>query len=296
MTSSPQSAGFRELDFATMEVPKKHQYLLGAVAPRPIAFAATMDGKGQVNLSPFSFFNCFSANPPVVIVSPSRSGRDAATKDTLEFALETRELTISVVDRRLAEQANLASSAYARGVDEFVKAGLTKLPSVKVKPPGVAESPAILECRLLEHKSLGDGKAAGQLLIAEVVHMRVRESVLDANGAIDPAKIDQVARLGGEWYTRAAPGLFQLPKPPSKGLGVDALPRAVRESAVLTGQELAMLAILETAPAVDAGFAAKVGLGAARGDALHHAAKKALAEGRVGDAWQIAHLIAATST
>jgi flavin reductase (DIM6/NTAB) family NADH-FMN oxidoreductase RutF len=291
VTSSP----FREIDFSTMEVPKKHALLLGAVAPRPIAFAATMDKQGRVNLSPFSFFNCFSANPPVVIVSPSRSGRDGLTKDTLEFALETRELTISVVSRALAEQANLASSAYARGTDEFVKAGLTKFPSVKVKPPGVAESPAILECKLLNHVSLGDGKAAGQLLIAEVVHMRVRNDVLTDAGMIDPVKIDQVARMGGEWYTRAAAGLFELPKPPSKGLGIDGLPKAVRESSVLTGQELAMLGILEAAPTADVAFASRAGMTGVRGVALHQAAKKALAESRLQDAWQIVHLIAAES-
>ncbi len=233
--------------------------LQGAIAPRPIAFVATQDAKGLVNLSPFSFFNLFSSNPPVVVFSPARRVRDNTTKHSLENVLELPECTVNIVDYALVQQTSLASTEYARGVNEFTKAGLTMVPSEVVKPPRVGESPVQLECRVLEVKPMGTEGGAGNLVICEVVRIHLRESLLDANGRIDPFKIDQVARLGGDWYSRANAGLFEVEKPlTTLGIGVDVLPAAVRNSRVLTGNDLGRLGNLQQLPTAEAVAAARM--------------------------------------
>jgi flavin reductase (DIM6/NTAB) family NADH-FMN oxidoreductase RutF len=230
-----------------------HGYLLGAVSPRPICFASTVDSDGNVNLSPYSFFNVFSANPPILIFSPARRVRDNTTKHTLENVLATKEVVINIVSYDMVQQMSLSSTEYAEGVNEFVKAGFTEAPSVKVKPPRVAEAPVQLECKVNEVVALGNEGGAGNLVICEVVQLHIDENILDADGKIDPAKIDAVARMGGNWYSRAKTGMFEVPKPLSTlGIGVDALPEAIRFSTVLTGNDLGMLANVEQLPSGNA--------------------------------------------
>ncbi len=227
-----------------------HSYLLGAIAPRPIAFASTIDKEGKVNLSPFSFFNVFGANPPILIFSPARRGRDNTVKHSYENVLEVPEVTINIVDYAMVQQMSLASTEYPKGVNEFVKAGLTEIPSEKVKPPRVANTPASFECKVLQVIPTGIEGGAGNLIICEVVLVHIAERVLDSNGKVDPFKLDAVARMGGDWYCRAnGNALFTVPKPLEKiGIGIDQLPDEIRLSKVLTGNELAMLANIEALP------------------------------------------------
>jgi flavin reductase (DIM6/NTAB) family NADH-FMN oxidoreductase RutF len=234
-------------------VPQLHSYLLGAVVPRPIAFASTVDREGNVNLSPFSFFNVFSANPPVLIFSPARRGRDNTVKNTYENVLEVPEVVINVVSYDMVQQASLASAEYPKGINEFVKAGLTQVPSVRVKPPRVGESKISMECQVNEVIRLGDGGAAGNLVICELLLMHIEDSVLDAEGKIDPFKLDAVARMGGDWYCRAnGENLFRLPQPGMKlGIGVEQLPEVIRKSPVFSQSDLAMLAGVEQLPDQD---------------------------------------------
>jgi flavin reductase (DIM6/NTAB) family NADH-FMN oxidoreductase RutF len=228
---------------------KLHGYLLGAVSPRPICFASTVDDKGNVNLSPYSFFNVFSAKPPILIFSPARRVRDNTTKHTLENVLETKEVVINIVSYNMVQQMSLSSTEYAKGVNEFVKAGFTEIASDIVKPPRVSEAPVQLECTVREVITLGNEGGAGNLVICEVVKLHLDESVLDETGVIDPLKIDTVARMGGNWYTRAKDGLFEVPKPLSTlGIGVDALPKTIKNSNILTGNNLGMLANVEVLP------------------------------------------------
>jgi len=223
--------------------------LQGAIAPRPIAFASTIDSQGLVNLSPFSFFNLFSSNPPVVIFSPARRVRDNTTKHSLQNVFEVPECTINIVSYEMVQQTSLASTEYEKGVNEFVKAGFKMLPSELVKPPRVAESPVQLECKVLEVKALGENGGAGNLVICEVVRIHLANRILDENGRIDPFKIDQVARLGGDWYSRARNGLFEVEKPiTTKGIGIDAVPEQIRYSVVLSGNDLGRLGNLEKLP------------------------------------------------
>ena len=227
------------------------QHLLqGCIGPRPIAFASTVDDSGNVNLAPFSYFNVFSANPPIVVFSPARRGRDASTKHTLDNVKEVPEVVINIVSYSIVQQMSLASTEYERGVNEFVKAGLTPLNSEIVKPPRVAESPAQFECRVKEVVALGDGGGAGNLVICEVVRLHIRKELLDANGAVNQQEIDTVARMGGNWYCRAhGEALFEVPKPlTTLGVGVDALPYEVRTSKVLTGNDLGLLGNTEHLP------------------------------------------------
>ena len=220
-------------------VPKLHQYMLGAVGPRPIAFASTIDAKGRPNLSPFSFFNAFGSNPPTLIFSPARRGRDNTVKHTYNNVKATGEVVINVVSYNMVQQTSLSSTEYPEGVNEFEKAGFTMLDSELVRPFRVAESPVQFECRVKQVIELGDQGGAGNLVICEILRMHVREEVLDEDGMIDQRKIDLVARMGGNWYTRAAPGLFEVPKPLTRlGIGVDAIPAEIRESRVLTGNDL----------------------------------------------------------
>jgi flavin reductase (DIM6/NTAB) family NADH-FMN oxidoreductase RutF len=227
-----------------------HNHLLSAVAPRPICFASTISANGQVNLSPFSFFNVFSSNPPIMIFSPSRSGRDNSTKHTHDNVLDVKEVVINIVNYPMVEQMSLASTAYDKGVNEFVKAGFTQVDSVKVKPPRVGEAPVAFECVVDEVKPLGTGPGAGNLVIARVVLIHIDEQYVDAHGNLDTTKLDLVGRMGGVWYNRCTQdALFSIPKPiTTKGIGIDGLPKYIRESNELTGNELARMGNLPELP------------------------------------------------
>jgi len=221
---------------------KLHGYLLGAVAPRPIAFASTIDADGNPNLSPFSFFNVFGSNPPIMIFSPARRVRNNTTKHTLENALATKEVVINVVNYAIVQQMSLSSTEYPEGVNEFEKAGFTMLASDKIKPFRVAESPVQFECKVKDVIFTGDEGGAGNLIVCEVVKIHISDDVLDESGAIDQYKIDLVARAGGSYYSRAREGFFEIPKPVSTlGVGVDQIPSTIRNSTVLTGNNLGML-------------------------------------------------------
>ncbi len=224
--------------------------LQGAVSPRPIALVSTIDAEGAVNLSPFSFFNIFSANPPVLIFSPARRVRDNTTKHTLENIIQTRECCVNVVSFAMVEQVSLASTEYERGVNEFVKAGLTEQKSEIVKAPRVAESPVQMECTVEQVIELGKEGGAGNLVLAKVVLIHLNENILTQDGKIDPRKIDAVARMGGDWYCRAnGEAIFEVEKPlVKKGIGIDRLPEAIKQSPVLTGNHLAQLANVESVP------------------------------------------------
>ena len=271
------------------EIPvgKMHGYLLGTVVPRPIAFASTVDKAGQVNLSPFSFFNVFSANPPTLVFSPSRRGRDNTTKHTLDNVLEVPEVVINIVDYSLVQQASLASTEYAKGVNEFLKAGLTPLASLNVRPPRVKESPVSFECMVKEVIPLGNQGGAGNLVVCEVILMHLSENILDDHGVVDPWKLDAVARLGGDYYCRVqGSSIFKVPKPLEKlGIGVDQLPAHIRTSKVLTGNDLAMLANVERLPS--AGFAFDSTMEAKEMEEVHLIAQGYLRENKVEEAWRV---------
>ncbi|WP_432708215.1 flavin reductase family protein [Pedobacter sp.] len=276
-------------------------YMQYAIAPRPICFATTIDAAGNINLSPFSFFNMFSTNPPMVIFSPARRVRDNTTKHTLENILEVKECVVNIVNYAMVQQTSLASTEYAKGINEFEKAGFTMQPSILVTPPRVAEAPVQMECVVKEVIHLGDGPGAGNLVLAEVKLIHIKEEILDEEGKIDQAKIDLVARLGGDWYCRVTPeSLFKVAKPlTTLGIGVDALPRAVRESYVLSGNDLGKLGNIEVLPDAEAveqlrfDPAVKDIMDATIGDAnnrqreLHELAKMLLAENRVEEALKV---------
>lgn len=227
-----------------------HDLLLGSVSPRPIALASTVDKAGNVNLSPFSFFNIFGTRPAILVFSPSRRVRDNTTKHTLENILETMEVVINTVSYSIVEQVSLASAEYEKGMNEFVKAGFTEIKSVLVKPPRVKESLVSFECRVLEVKSMGTEGGAGNLVICEVILIHADDSIFNEQGKVDPQKIDSVARMGGEYYCRAnGDSIFELPKPVTPlGIGIDQLPEAIRNSAVLTGNNLGRLANIDKIP------------------------------------------------
>lgn len=269
------------------EIPvgKMHSYLLGAVAPRPIAFASTIDKDGNVNLSPFSFFNCFGANPPILVFSPARRGRDNTTKHSYENVLEVPEVVINMVNYNMVQQASLASTEYPKGVNEFVKAGFTQVSSTLVKPPRVGESPVAFECKVLQVIKTGEQGAAGNLVICEVVLVHIKEDVLDGEGKIDPFKLDAVARMGGDWYCRAnGDALFKVPKPLDKiAIGIDQLPEHIRNSKILTGNDLGMLANVERIPFIDSSQIVV----ASPDESIHRKAQQYLAEGNVEEAWRV---------
>lgn len=232
-----------------METRDLHGYLLGAVGPRPIAFASTVDRDGNPNLAPFSFFNVFSANPPILIFSPARRVRDNTAKHTLENVLQTREVVINVVSHAMVQQMSLASTEYDRGVNEFEKAGFTMLPSEVVRPFRVGESPVQIECEVTKVEPLGEAGGAGNLIFSKVVRLHIDKAVLTETNTLDPVKLDLVARMGGNWYSRSIQGLFEVPKPlTEKGIGVDLIPEAIRRSAVLTGNDLGMLGNFKRLP------------------------------------------------
>lgn len=271
---------------------KLHGYLLGAVGPRPIAFASTIDGKGRPNLSPFSFFNVFSANPPILIFSPARRVRDNTTKHTLENVLAVAEVVINVVNYDMVQQMSLASTEYGEGENEFVKSGLTMVASDIVRPFRVGESPVQFECKVTKVEPLGKEGGAGNLIFSEVVKIHLNKSILDSEGGIDQSKIDQVARMGGNWYSRARDGLFEVPKPLStKGIGVDSLPESIITSSVLSGNDLGMLGNVEALPTKEEALSfidlhpEIKNLGTLQ--ELHTKAKEFLMNNEVSSAWKV---------
>jgi flavin reductase (DIM6/NTAB) family NADH-FMN oxidoreductase RutF len=289
------------IDVSALSPAQLQNYLQYAVAPRPICFATTIDLAGNVNLSPFSFFNMFSTNPPLCIFSPARRLRDNTTKHTLENVLEVKECVINIVNYAMVQQTSLASTEYAKGINEFEKAGFTMLPSLLVKPPRVAEAPVQMECVVQQVIHLGDNPGAGNLVLAEVKLIHIKEDILDGEGKIDQAKIDLVARLGGDWYCRVtAENLFKVAKPlTTMGIGVNALPSQVRNSYVLSGNDLGMLGNIGKIPSDDeidgvrSLFEVKEVLDATIGDAtnrqreLHELAKEMLRNGEVMKALKV---------
>jgi len=249
-----------------------------------------VDANGVVNLSPYSFFNVFSANPPVMIFSPARRVRNNTIKHTLINARETKEVVINVVNYDIVQQMSLSSTEYDAGVDEFVKSGLTPVDSVKIKPPRVAESPVQFECKVKEIVELGQEGGAGNLIICEVVMVHVNDDVLDTDGKIDPIKIDTVARMGGNWYCRSKDAMFEVPKPlATLGVGVDALPDHARNSDILTGNDLGKLGNVEAIPSRDEviAFAKAEQLPPLSIKEKHNRAKELILKGAYLDAWKI---------
>jgi flavin reductase (DIM6/NTAB) family NADH-FMN oxidoreductase RutF len=234
----------------------KQYYLQHVIAPRPVCFASTINKEGAVNLSPFSFFNMFSSNPPIVIFSPARRMRNNTTKHTLQNILEVPQVVINIVTYDMVQQTSLASCEYPKDVDEFLKAGFSKEAATMVKPPMVKESKAKMECKVIEVKSLGEGAGAGQLVICEVLVLHVDDSLLTSDKKFDQTKLEHIARLGGDWYCRVAKeNLFIVPKPNTKlGIGIDALPESIRNSKLLTGNHLGMLANVAELPVVQSSF------------------------------------------
>jgi flavin reductase (DIM6/NTAB) family NADH-FMN oxidoreductase RutF len=278
------------------EIPSSqlHGYLLGSVTPRPIAFASTIDKDGNVNLSPFSFFNCFGYNPPLLIFSPARRGRDNTTKHTYENVLEVQEVVINIVSYSMVQQMSLASTEYPKGINEFEKAGFTAVPSTLIKPPRVAEAPVSMECNVLQIVPTGTEGGAGNLVICEVILMHIKEEVLDAQGKIDPFKLDAVARLGGDWYCRVqGDAIFKVPKPLDRlGIGVDNIQASIRYSKILTGNDLGLLGNIERLPDITnvqdfmANYPIEQALQAGE-DAVHTMARIFLSEGKTEEAWKI---------
>jgi flavin reductase (DIM6/NTAB) family NADH-FMN oxidoreductase RutF len=286
------------LHLQDLSTPERQNYLQHAIAPRPVCFASTIDNDGRVNLSPFSFFNLFSADPPIVIFSPSRRVRDNTTKHSLQNVLEVPEVVINIVDYDMVQQVSLSSCEFPKGTDEFIKAGFTAQPATMVKPPMVKESKVKLECRVLEIKPLGNQGGAGNLVICEVLVMHIDDSILNEKNMIDQKKLHHVARLGGDWYCKVdESNLFIVEKPNVKlGIGVDALPDHIRRSHILSGNNLGQLGNVHEMPVIDPSF----------DDAhlkqivqyysinpeemekeLHAYAKKLLDQGKVREAWQV---------
>jgi flavin reductase (DIM6/NTAB) family NADH-FMN oxidoreductase RutF len=282
---------------------EKQYYLQHVIAPRPICFASTIDKQGHVNLSPFSFFNLFSTHPPVVIFSPSRRVRDNTTKHTLQNILEVPEVVINIVTYDMIQQTSLASCEFPKGMNEFIKAGFTAIPATLVTPPMVKESKVKLECKVLEVKPLGTEGGAGNLVICEVLRMHIDDALLDENKKINQRKINHVARLGGDWYCQVnEQNLFQVEKPNTQlGIGIDALPENIRNSDILSGNNLGQLANVQELPVIDPAFdddhlkqiIQYFNLNPDEMEKeLHLYAKKLLDKGKVRDAWQVLLAIA----
>jgi flavin reductase (DIM6/NTAB) family NADH-FMN oxidoreductase RutF len=285
----------------TIPIPKLHSYLLGSVGPRPIAFASTIDKDGNPNLSPFSFFNAFGSNPPIMIFSPARRVRDNTTKHTLHNVYETKEVVINVVSYSMVQQASVASGEYPKEVNEFIKAGFTPIPSVKVKPFRVKESPVQMECKVLQVIETGQEGGAPNLIICEMIYMHINDNILDEEGKIDPNKIDLVARMGGNYYCRASgSALFELEQPNTKlGIGVDRIPQNIRLSKILTGNNLGQLASIQQLPSdediekmkdseeIKEMYERFKNDAESLEDHFHLLAKKLLDESRIADAWKV---------
>lgn len=273
-----------------LSVQQVQRYLQNAIAPRPICFASTISAKGEPNLSPFSFFNLFSSNPPVAVFSPAYSGRTGASKNTLDNVREVPEVVINVVTYDMVHQASLASSPYPKGVNEFVKANFTPLPSETVKPFRVQESPVQMECRVIEVKELGKQGGAGNLVICEIVRFHIRETILNEHNQIDTKKIDLVARMGDNWYCRAhGEALFEVEKPITTiGIGIDQIPESIRHSRILTGNNLGLLASVESLPSTEEVLAYKKNLRIfSDTDEKHIYAKTLLEQNKVKEAWLV---------
>jgi flavin reductase (DIM6/NTAB) family NADH-FMN oxidoreductase RutF len=285
-------------DLKELKPAEKQYYLQHVIAPRPICFASTIDKEGKVNLSPFSFFNLFSSNPPIVIFSPGRRIRDNTTKHTLENVLEVPEVAINIVTYDMVQQTSLASCEFPKDVNEFLKCGFTPEPATIIRPPLVKESKVRMECKVTEVKPLGTENGAGNLVICEVLKMHIDDSLLDADKKIDQRKINHVARLGADWYCVVNENnLFEVEKPNTQiGIGIDALPSSVRNSKILTGNDLGQLANVNEFPAIDPSFddanLRQIILYYSINPAdmekeLHSYAKKLLADGKVKEAWQV---------
>ncbi len=283
------------IDPKEVSTTKLQGYLQSAIGPRPIAFASTLDKKGKPNLSPFSFFNIFSANPPILVFSPARRVRDNSIKHTLINCQETGQVVINVVNFDIVQQVSLSSTEYPEGVNEFLKSGLTQIPSEVVKPYRVAESPVQFECKVIEIIALGKEGGAGNMIICEVLKMHINETILDNNGSIDPVKIDLVSRLGGNWYSRANKGLFEVEKPlTTLGIGVDFIPDFIKESTVFNGNDLGKLGNVEALPTseeitifVKQNFEVKGVLSADDEVKKHQLAKEYLDKNEVLTAWKV---------
>lgn len=286
------------IDLKNIHFPERQNYLQHAIAPRPICFASTIDREGNVNLSPFSFFNLFSITPPIVIFSPSRRGRDNTTKHSYENVLQVPEVVINIVDYEMIQQVSLASCDFPKGINEFIKAGFTEEPATQVRPPMVKESKVKFECKILEVKPLGSEGGAGNLVICEVLVMHINDDILNEKGMIDQMRLHHVARLGADWYCKVdASNLFKVPKPNVKlGIGIDQLPDHIRGSKILTGNHLGQLANVYELPVIDPSF---------EDEKLRHIfqyysinpdemekelqlyAKELLETGKVEEAWQV---------
>jgi len=286
------------LDLKDLKTAEKQYYLQHVVAPRPVCFASTIDKAGNINLSPFSFFNLFSSNPPIVIFSPSRRVRDNTTKHTLENVMEVPEVVVNIVTYEMVHQVSLASCEYPKEMNEFEKAGFTAEPATLVRPPMVKESKVKMECKVLEVKPLGTEGGAGNLVICEVLRMHIDDSLFDENKKIDQRKIHHIARLGGDWYCKVdETNLFMVPKPNTElGIGVDALPESIRNSDILSGNDIGHLANVREMPVIEPSFDDThlkniIQYYSLNPDEmekeLHAYAKKLLAEGKVKEAWQV---------
>lgn len=282
------------IDPKSITVQKLQGYLQGTVSPRPIAFVSSMDSNGLVNLSPFSFFNMFSTNPPILVFSPSRRVRDNSTKHTLQNVLEVPEVVINIVSYDMVEKTSLASCDFPKGTSEFVKAGFTELTSVKVRPPRVAESPVSFECKVNQVIPLGSEGGAGNLVLCEVLLMHAKEEIFDTDGNINPNKVDAVARMGADYYCRAfGENIFTVPKPNEKiGIGFDQIPEHIRNSRVLTGNDLGRLGNIEKLPDAESIKVFKSNsdwlISSRNGvESIHRLAKQYLRDGKVEDAWKV---------
>jgi flavin reductase (DIM6/NTAB) family NADH-FMN oxidoreductase RutF len=289
---------FKTINLKEIKTSEAQNFLNHAIAPRPICFASTIDAKGNVNLSPFSFFNLFSTNPPVVIFSPARRVRNNTTKHSLQNILEVPEVVINIVDYEMIQQVSLSSCEYPKETDEFIKSGFTKEPSLMIKPPRVKESRVQMECKVLEVKHLGAEGGAGNLIICEIMLMHINENILDSNGKIDQLKLHHVARLGGNWYVKvSADNLFKVEKPNVElGIGFDNLPETIRNSKILTGNHLGQLANVHEIQMIDPAFEDEKLKNIFQyystdpiemEKELHLYAAELLDEGKVSEAWQV---------
>ena len=283
-------AKYRKFSSEELSLKEKHQLLLASVAPRPIGFTASKSKDGHINLAPFSYHNAFSSNPPVVGISPAFSGRTGEPKNTLTNILETKEFTLSIVTYDMVEQMNICAAEYNSDVDEFKKSGLTRYPSKSISVPGVAESPLIMECRFIKHIQFSDEPAGGNLLLGEVIYFHVRNDIYNEAGQIDPKKVDQVSRMGMNWYSRANQGIFDLPAPKFLPIGVDNLPQTVKDCSYFTGKLLARLAYIESIPGPNGSVELKEKYADNNKDDLMKACAGFLENNQIEEAWQLLYI------